>query len=81
MRNCGRCGKPLYHPHLAICAGCMKMMNKTHSHQVERENRKRERLEEMAANIGGSDDDHDASELDYWGLSEEDIPKGKKRRG
>lgn len=48
MKNCGRCGKPLFNPGEAVCASCRKMIGKGAAKHADRMNRRSE-MEEILA--------------------------------
>jgi len=47
MRNCGRCGKPLFVPGQAICEGCRKMIVMGAAKHADRLNRHKEMEESL----------------------------------
>ncbi|MCX6695561.1 MAG: hypothetical protein NTU61_04635 [Candidatus Altiarchaeota archaeon] len=51
MKNCGRCGKPLYNPAEAVCYTCRKMISKGASKHVDRMNKRAEMDEILADTI------------------------------
>ncbi|MBD3260128.1 MAG: hypothetical protein GF334_00330 [Candidatus Altiarchaeales archaeon] len=81
MKNCGRCGKPLYDPGIALCQGCKKLVSRSQSRYADRENRKRELQRDMfdAMSSSGEEDD-DKYSVDFWGLEDEQDKYYKKRK-
>ncbi|HHQ45411.1 MAG TPA: hypothetical protein ENN13_04660 [Candidatus Altiarchaeales archaeon] len=83
MRNCGRCGRPIYNPGDALCSNCKKVIKKDHARHIEKENKKQDILESMVDSMAnrGKEEDDDKYDLDFWGLEKEHEnyqKKGKK---
>jgi len=82
MVNCGRCGKPIHNPGEALCKSCKKTISSEHGKHIDKENKQRERTEQMydsMSNPGGSDES-DKYDVDFWGLGDKHRKYKKKGR-
>ncbi|MFH1721701.1 MAG: hypothetical protein ABH950_03740 [Candidatus Altiarchaeota archaeon] len=61
LRNCGRCGKPLY-GNEQICEGCQKALTR----KTEKEQRRYEQKEKLDEKFKGSDRGRDKKDDFFW---------------
>ena len=94
MVNCGRCGKPIHKPGVAVCDSCRRTISKDASRHANRMNWRKDQEEDLYLNIaypGKEEEDlkddlgyqhyvdtHDATEV--WVDEEHRGGRGRRRR-